>query len=137
MKTVDVSFATIESKSDGKTVSLSVTQGKPKRVSVDMQAKLVYERGGVKITGVHSFHDEARGAKRGDNVIFAVEAGGVILRLHVADGKAQELLAYGPPPAVRTADLRNESWFYWISPEKTIRLVWRGDKVRNVLNINE
>lgn len=35
-----------------------------------------YERGGVKITGVHSFHDEVQGAKRGDNVIFAVEAGG-------------------------------------------------------------
>ena len=62
-----------------------------------------------------------------------------ILRGEVVPGmtQAQTILAYGPPPAVRTADLRNESWFYWISPEKTIRLVWRGDKVRNILNINE
>ena len=62
-----------------------------------------------------------------------------ILRGEVVPGmtQAHAILAYGPPPAIRTADLRNESWFYWISPDKTIRLVWRGDKVRNVLNINE
>ena len=62
-----------------------------------------------------------------------------ILRGEVVPGmtQAHTLLAYGPPPAIRTADLRNESWFYWISPEKTIRLVWRGDTVRNILNINE
>ena len=62
-----------------------------------------------------------------------------ILRGEVVPGmtQAQALLAYGPPPAIRTSDLRNESWFYWIAPDKTIRLVWRGDKVRNILNINE
>jgi len=50
VKTVDVSFATIERKSDGKAVTLVVTtqQGKPKRVSVDVQAKLQYVRGGMK-----------------------------------------------------------------------------------------
>ena len=48
-KSIDVSFATIERKSDGKQVTLVVTtQGKPKRVSVDVKATLVYERGGVK-----------------------------------------------------------------------------------------
>ena len=44
----------------------------------------VYERFGAKITGVHSFHDEVRGAKRGENVIFAIEADGVKL-VHLGD----------------------------------------------------
>ena len=43
-----------------------------------------YERFGAKITGVHSFHDEVQGAKRGENVIFALEAEGVKL-VHLGD----------------------------------------------------
>ena len=37
----------------------------------------VYARGGVTITGVASFHDEVRGAKRGNNLIFLIEAEGL------------------------------------------------------------
>ena len=61
-----------------------------------------------------------------------------VLRGEVVPGmnQAQVLLAYGPPPAIRTPDLRNESWIYWIGKDKTVRLVFRGDKVRNILNIN-
>lgn len=51
--------------------------------------------------------------------------------------RREVMLAYGPPPAVRTPNLRNETWIYWISPTETVRVVFRGDKVRNVLNINE
>ena len=43
-----------------------------------------YERLGARITGVPSFHDDARGAKRGKNVIFAIEADGVKL-VHLGD----------------------------------------------------
>lgn len=43
-----------------------------------------YERFGAKITGVPSFHDEARGAKRGKNVIFTIEADGLKLT-HLGD----------------------------------------------------
>lgn len=43
-----------------------------------------YRRFGAKITGVHSFHDDARGAKRGENVLFAIEADGVKL-VHLGD----------------------------------------------------
>ena len=43
-----------------------------------------YARFGAKITGVPSFHDEVKGAKRGKNVIFAVEADGVKL-VHLGD----------------------------------------------------
>lgn len=61
-----------------------------------------------------------------------------VLRGEVVPGmnQAQVLLAYGPPPAIRTPDLRNESWIYWIGKDKTVRLVFRGDKVRNIININ-
>ena len=44
----------------------------------------VYERSGVTITGVPSFHDEVRGAKRGENVIFVVEAGNMKI-VHLGD----------------------------------------------------
>ena len=62
-----------------------------------------------------------------------------VLRGEVVPGmdQAQVLLAYGPPPAIRTPDLRNESWIYWIGKDKTVRLVFRGDKVRNIININQ
>ena len=62
-----------------------------------------------------------------------------VLRGEVVPGmnQAQVLLAYGPPPAIRTPDLRNESWIYWIGKDKTIRLVFRGDKVTNIININQ
>ncbi len=51
--------------------------------------------------------------------------------------RGEVLLAYGPPPAVRTPDLRSETWFYWIGPSETVRVIFRGDKVRNVLKIDE
>ena len=35
-----------------------------------------YVFGDVKITGIASFHDDAKGAKRGSNVIFVIEADG-------------------------------------------------------------
>lgn len=62
-----------------------------------------------------------------------------VLRGEVVPGmnQAQVLLAYGPPPAIRTPDLRNESWIYWIGYDKTIRLVFRGDRVTNIININQ
>ena len=62
-----------------------------------------------------------------------------VLRGEVVPGmnQAQVLLTYGPPPACRTPDLRNESWIYWIGEDKTIRLVFRGDKVVSIININQ
>jgi len=43
-----------------------------------------YTVGGAKITGVHSFHDPEKGALRGENVIFSVEADGVRI-VHLGD----------------------------------------------------
>ena len=46
-------------------------------------------------------------------------------------------LAYGYPAAIRTPDLRNDSWFYFLNGSDTIRVVFRGGIVRNILNFNE
>lgn len=46
-------------------------------------------------------------------------------------------MAYGLPAAIRTPDLRNDSWFYFLTPSDTIRVVFRGGIVRSVLNFNE
>lgn len=43
-------------------------------------------------------------------------------------------LAYGPPPAVRTPDLRNSTWIYWRNQDDVIRLIFRGDLVREIVN---
>ncbi len=51
--------------------------------------------------------------------------------------RLEVMLAYGPPPAIRTPNLRNETWVYWISPSDTVRVIFRGDVVRNILNVNE
>ena len=43
-----------------------------------------WERFGARIAGVRSWHDDVQGAKRGDNVIFSVEADGIKL-VHLGD----------------------------------------------------
>ena len=50
--------------------------------------------------------------------------------------RAQVLLAYGPAPAVRTPDPKNETWIYWLTDAKTIRVVFRGDVVRQLLDVD-
>ncbi len=62
-----------------------------------------------------------------------------ILRGEVVPGMTQKhvQLAYGYPAAIRTPDLRNDSWFYFLNGSDTIRVVFRGGIVRNILNFNE
>lgn len=51
-----------------------------------------FERAGVTITGISSYHDDVRGAKRGKNTIFLFDCGGVRL-CHMGD--------IGEPPSAR------------------------------------
>lgn len=44
--------------------------------------------------------------------------------------------AYGPPAKSRTPFLKSDTWIYWTSADKTIRVIFRGDVVRSILNIN-
>ena len=65
-----------------------------------------------------------------ENVRRRIERGEVVPGMT----RPQVLLAYGPPPAARTPDTRNETWIYWVSDTQTIRLVFRGDTVRQILD---
>ena len=62
-----------------------------------------------------------------------------IIRGEVVPGMTRDQveLAYGPPPAVRTPDKRNETWIYWRSGNKQVRVIFRDDVVRNVLSFND
>lgn len=62
-----------------------------------------------------------------------------IIRGEVVPGmtRSEVELAYGPPPAVRTPDKRNETWIYWRTPDSQIRVVFRDDVVRNILVFND
>ena len=62
-----------------------------------------------------------------------------VIRGQVVPGMNQKavLLAYGPPPACRTPDLKLGTWIYWITPTDAIRLVFRDDKVRTILNVGQ
>ena len=64
---------------------------------------------------------------------------GRILRGEVVPGMnaAQVKMAYGLPPAIRTPDLRNDSWFYFLNSSDTLRVVFRGGIVRSIQNFNE
>ncbi len=61
-----------------------------------------------------------------------------IIRGEVVPGMTRDQveLAYGPPPAVRTPDKRNETWIYWRAENQQIRVIFRDDVVRNVLTFN-
>ncbi len=43
--------------------------------------------------------------------------------------------AYGTPVRSRTPAWGNESWIYWIAPDRTIRVVFRDDAVVNIINM--
>jgi len=95
VKSVDVSFATVERKSDGKTVTLAVTsQSKPKRVNVDVQAKLVYERGTPKEFVVAAGDQiDLNGEKYAVKEIKRLANGASVTLEHVALGKTRTIEA--------------------------------------------
>jgi len=51
--------------------------------------------------------------------------------------RSEVLLGYGTPAAFRTPTLENSTWIYWIDDNSTIRVVFRADKVKTVLNLND
>ncbi len=51
--------------------------------------------------------------------------------------RREVLLAYGTPAAFRTPTLENSTWIYWIDDNSTIRVVFRADKVKTILNLND
>ena len=63
------------------------------------------------------------------NVLLRIKRGEAVAGMTRKD----VLLSYGYPPAVRTPDLRNESWIYWITDTRTVRVVFRGDTVTKII----
>ena len=51
--------------------------------------------------------------------------------------KKEVEFAYGPVPAMFTPDKRNITWMYPIEENRYIRLIFRSDKLRNILNLYE
>lgn len=43
-------------------------------------------------------------------------------------------LSYGPPPAIRTPDMRNDTWIYWRNQNDVVRLIFRNDRIREIIN---
>lgn len=59
-----------------------------------------------------------------------------VVRGEVVPGMSRKatVLSYGPPPAVRTPDMRNDTWIYWRNRNDVIRLIFRNDRVREIIN---
>ena len=63
------------------------------------------------------------------------------MRPHVRRGEVLQgmnrrevAVTYGAPVRSRTPSWGNESWIYWIAPDRTIRVVFRDDMVINIIN---
>ena len=59
-----------------------------------------------------------------------------IIRGEVVPGMSRRatVLSYGPPPAIRTPDTGKDTWIYWRNRNDVIRLVFRNDRVREIIN---
>ena len=64
------------------------------------------------------------------------------MRPHVRRGEVllgmnrrEVAVTYGTPVRSRTPAWGNESWIYWIAPDRTIRVVFRDDAVVNIINM--
>lgn len=51
--------------------------------------------------------------------------------------REEVLIAYGPPPTARTPSRQNETWIYFVTPYDAIRVVFRDNIIRNIINPNE
>lgn len=47
------------------------------------------------------------------------------------------LVLLGPPARSRTTDLNNQSWLYWKNRDVVFRLLFRGDKVRQIATLDD
>ena len=46
------------------------------------------------------------------------------------------LLAYGPPPPMRTPSETVDTWIYWTDDGVTVRVVFFGDRVVDIINLD-
>ncbi|QSH41476.1 hypothetical protein P0136_07845 [Lentisphaerota bacterium ZTH] len=51
--------------------------------------------------------------------------------------KKQVIMTCGLPPACRTPSTMNSTWIYYLDKNRTFRVVFRGQKVKAIININD
>jgi len=48
--------------------------------------------------------------------------------------RREVLIAYGEPPPIRTPSLKNLTWIYYVGQQETVRVLFRGEKVIQIMN---
>ena len=51
--------------------------------------------------------------------------------------KDQVILACGVPPTCRTPSTVNSTWIYWLTSDSVFRVIFRDDKVKTTINIDD
>ena len=51
--------------------------------------------------------------------------------------KSSVLVVLGPPAKSRTTEMTNQSWLYWKNRDVVFRLIFRGDKVRQIGSLDK
>lgn len=62
-----------------------------------------------------------------------VKAGKLAKNMH----RESILVLLGPPAKSRTSSMNNQSWLYWKSCDVVFRLIFRGDKVRQIGSLDQ
>ena len=62
-----------------------------------------------------------------------VKAGRIEKNMH----RASVMVVLGPPAKSRTSQMTNQSWLYWKNRDVVFRLLFRGDKVRQIATLDD
>lgn len=72
-------------------------------------------------------------AKVPANELPQVKAGKLVKNMH----RESVLVLLGPPAKSRTSSMTNQSWLYWKNRDVVFRLIFRGDKVRQIGSLDK
>jgi len=67
------------------------------------------------------------------NELTRVKAGKIERKM----SKNSVLVVLGPPARSRTSSMTNQSWLYWKNRDMVFRLIYRGDKVRQIGSVDD
>ena len=72
-------------------------------------------------------------AKVPANELPQVKAGKLVKNMH----RESVLVLLGPPAKSRTSKLTNQSWLYWKNQDTVFRLIFRGNKIRQIGSLDK
>ncbi|MPN33523.1 hypothetical protein SDC9_181011 [bioreactor metagenome] len=76
---------------------------------------------------------EAVYAKVPEDEMPQVKEGKLVPGMHVSS----VLVVLGPPAKSRTTLLTNQSWLYWKSRDVVFRIIFKGDKIRQIVSLDQ